>query len=132
MFRLFSTLLLITAASGFDPAMAQAPAQAPNARPARPTPPTRDPHTSGYVQAKELPDGENAPANGDGNVILGPTHNVASESTVHEGVPQGTVHEFIMKSADSKIYPGIARDAGTFGESDPHDPAKLIVTTSHP
>ncbi|MGC1781964.1 MAG: hypothetical protein WA708_05555, partial [Acidobacteriaceae bacterium] len=25
----------------------------------RPTPPTRDPHTPGYVTAKELPDGEN-------------------------------------------------------------------------
>ena len=37
-----------------------------------------------------------------------------------------------MSSADSKIYPGIARDAGTFGNADPTDPAKLIVTTSHP
>jgi enterochelin esterase-like enzyme len=37
-----------------------------------------------------------------------------------------------MSSADSKIYPGIARDAGTFGTPDPADPAKLIVTTSHP
>src|SRR4029453_9005246 len=27
---------------------------------------------------------------------------------------------------------GIARDAGTFGTVDPADPAKLIVTTSHP
>src|SRR5258708_10531642 len=37
-----------------------------------------------------------------------------------------------MKSTDSKIYPGIARDPGTFGTPDPPDPAKLIVTTSHP
>ena len=37
-----------------------------------------------------------------------------------------------MSSADSKIYPGIARDPGTFGTPDPTDPAKLIVTTSHP
>ena len=37
-----------------------------------------------------------------------------------------------MSSADSKIYPGIARDPGTFGTPDPNDPAKLIVTTSHP
>jgi enterochelin esterase-like enzyme len=37
-----------------------------------------------------------------------------------------------MSSADSKIYPGIARDAGTFGTVDPADPAKLVVTTSHP
>jgi enterochelin esterase-like enzyme len=37
-----------------------------------------------------------------------------------------------MNSADSKLYPGIARDTGTFGTPDPADPAKLIVTTSHP
>ena len=37
-----------------------------------------------------------------------------------------------MSSSESKIYPGIARDANTFGTADPADPAKLIVTTSHP
>ena len=42
------------------------------------------------------------------------------------------VVEFTMSSADSTIYPGIARDAGTFGTPDPSDPAKLVVTTSHP
>src|SRR5690242_4060393 len=86
-------------------------------------PPTRDPHTAGYVEAKELPDGENAPANVDGNFILGPTHNPAPEMTVHEGVPQGAVYTFTMESKDSKIYPGIARDKGTFGTVDPNDPA---------
>ncbi|HEY3456071.1 MAG TPA: alpha/beta hydrolase-fold protein, partial [Bryobacteraceae bacterium] len=35
-------------------------------------------------------------------------------------------------SKDSKIYPGIAREPGTHGTPDPNDPAKLIVTTSHP
>jgi enterochelin esterase-like enzyme len=30
------------------------------------------------------------------------------------------------------MYPGIARDTGTFGTADPHDPTKLVVTTSHP
>src|SRR5215831_13524554 len=52
--------------------------------------------------------------------------------SVHEGVPQGAIYEFTMKSADSEIYPGIARDAGTFGTPDPTDPARLMVTTSHP
>jgi enterochelin esterase-like enzyme len=37
-----------------------------------------------------------------------------------------------MKSQDSKIYPGIARDPGTFGTVDPSNPDKLNVTTSHP
>ena len=104
----------------------------PPAPPARPTPPTRDPHTPGYVTAKELPDGANAPADADGNFIIGPTHNPAPEMTVQEGVPQGTIYNFTMNSADSKLYPGIAREPGTFGTADPNDPAKLIVTTSHP
>src|ERR1700740_890861 len=37
-----------------------------------------------------------------------------------------------MNSSDSKIYPGITREPNTFGTPDPTDPAKLIVTTSHP
>ncbi len=98
----------------------------------RPTPPTRDPHTPGYVEATDLPDGSNAPANADGNFILGPTHQPAAEMTVHDGVPQGTVYEFTMSSADSKIYPGIARDPGAVRSPDPSNPAKLIVTMSHP
>jgi enterochelin esterase-like enzyme len=84
------------------------------------------------VTARELPDGDNAPANADGNFILGPTHNPAPESSAHDGVPQGIIVEFTMNSADSKIYPGIAREPHTFGTPDPADPAKLIVTTSHP
>jgi iron(III)-enterobactin esterase len=44
----------------------------------------------------------------------------------------GKVIEFTMNSSDSKYYPGIARDKGTFGTPDPAKPAKLIVTTSHP
>jgi enterochelin esterase family protein len=42
------------------------------------------------------------------------------------------VIEVTMNSSDSKIYPGIAREANTFGTPDPADPAKLIVTTSLP
>jgi enterochelin esterase family protein len=99
--------------------------------PVRPTPPTRDPHSPGYVTAKELPDGTLPPANADGNFILGPTHNPAPETSPQPGTPQGTIVEFTMNSADSKLYPGIARDPGTFGTPDPTDPAKLILTTSH-
>ncbi len=51
---------------------------------------------------------------------------------VHEGVPRGDVYEFTMSSEESKFYPGIARDEGTFGTQDPQDPTKLVVTTSHP
>lgn len=98
--------------------------------PPRPTPPTRDPTTPGYVIAKELPDGQVPPSDVDGNFIIGPTHNPAAEMAARE--MDGTVYNFTMESTDSKMYPGIARDAGTFGTPDPNDPAKLVVTTSHP
>jgi iron(III)-enterobactin esterase len=107
-------------------------AAVPQAQPtARPTPPTRDPHSPGYVQAKELPDGTVPPPDQDGNFIIGPTHPPAAEMTAPE-LTHGNVVEFTMSSADSKYYPGIARDKGTFGTPAPDNPAKLIVTTSHP
>jgi enterochelin esterase family protein len=113
--------------------LAQATNHAPApARSNRPQPPTRDPHTEGYVAATELPDGEVPPANVDGNFIIGPTHTAARDATARTGGMMGQVFNFTMSSADSKIYPGIARDPGTFGKPDPNDPAKLIVTTSHP
>jgi len=100
-------------------------------RPPRPPNPTRDPHTAGYVTAKELPDGTNAPADADGNFILGPTHPAAPEMTAHEDVPHGTVYDFTMESKDSKMYPGIARESGSFGRPDPDNPGRMLVS-SHP
>jgi iron(III)-enterobactin esterase len=111
---------------------AQSAATPPAAPTTRPTPPTRDPNTPGYVTARELPDGTVPSPDADGNFIIGPTHNPAPEMAVQDGVPQGTVYNFTMSSTDSKIYPGIAREAGTFGTVDPADPATLVVTTSHP
>lgn len=96
----------------------------------RPAPPNRDPNTPGYVSAKDLPDGALPPANANGNFILGPTHAPAPEMSA-SGLSNGTVIEFTMKSFESKIFPGIARDPNTYGTADPSDPAKLIVTTSH-
>ena len=40
----------------------------------RRSPPARDPHAPGYVEATELPDGEVPPADANGNFIIGPTH----------------------------------------------------------
>jgi enterochelin esterase-like enzyme len=119
--------------AGAIPAMAQTTNPPPaTTRQARPTPPTRDPDTPGFVTAKELPDGALPPADADGNFILGPTHNRAPETMAQTNAPQGTVYDFTMSSADSKIYPGIAREPDTFGTADSANPAKLIVTTSHP
>ncbi len=126
MFRILGLLFLICLS-----AVAQAPPAAAPAKPVRTPPPTRDPLTPGYVKAKELPDGAVPPPTADGNFIIGPTHKPAPEMTVQEGVPQGMVYEFKMESTDSKFYPGIAREPGTFGRPDPADPNKLIVS-SHP
>ncbi|MGN6341493.1 MAG: alpha/beta hydrolase [Ginsengibacter sp.] len=110
-------------------------AQSPNAKPSTParTPPlTRDPHTQGYVTATELPDGAVPSPDSNGNFIIGPTHNPAPEMTEQTNVPQGTIYQFTMDSKNSKIYPGIAREPETFGTVDSTNPARLIVTTSHP
>src|SRR5271165_6091217 len=66
----------------------------------RPAPPTRDPHTPGYVTAKELPDGAIPPADADGNFIIGPTYNVPADDGVRGStIPKGDVIEFAMNSA---------------------------------
>jgi enterochelin esterase-like enzyme len=125
---------LICITSGVIPALAADPpaTPAPTTRRARPTPPARDPNAPGNVAAKELADGTMPAPDADGNFIIGPTHKRAPELTAQEGVPQGMVFNITMKSSDSKIYPGIAREPNTFGTPDAADPAKLIVTTSHP
>jgi len=95
-------------------------------------PPVRDPHTAGYVQATELPDGQIPSPDVEGNFIIGPTHTPAPEMRPAADVPRGRIVTFEMSSTDSRIYPGIMRDPGTFGTPDPIDPTKLNVTTSHP
>src|ERR1700719_2340522 len=125
--RSVSVCFVVSLVMAVSPVYAQTPPSPQHTE--RPAPPTRDPHTPGYVTAKELPDGATPPANVDGNFIIGPTYGAEMPA---DGVPTGTVIEFTMNSSDSKIYPGIAREANTFGTPDPADPAKLIVTTSHP
>ena len=70
------------------------------------------------------------------NFIIGPSH-PATRPLLRRCLPRAAhpkerVIEFTMNSSDSKIYPGIAREPNTFGTPDPTDPAKLVVTTSHP
>jgi enterochelin esterase-like enzyme len=100
--------------------------------PAGSAPPIRDPHAPGFVAATELPDGTVPKADADGNFIIGPTHTPAPEMAAQAGVPHGMVYTFTMSSTDSKMYPGIVRDANTLGVPDPADPTKLVVSTSHP
>ncbi len=117
--RLLSIVFLISLLGAVLPAVTAA------------VPPARDPHTPGYVEAKELPDGEMPAPDADGNFIIGPTHKPAPEMSVHDGVPQGTIHNLTINSSDSKIYPGIAREPGPLGTADPNDPT-IVNVKSHP
>lgn len=47
---------------------------------------------------------------GDGNYVVGPEYTNAPEMTPRPEVPKGTVHQFVMKSTDSQLYPGIAKN----------------------
>ena len=96
--------------------------------PARPTPPTRAPDGEGAPAFTRVPAG-NAPADANGDFIIGPDYLPAPELTVTEGIPQGSVQQFTLQSTDSKFYPGIAREV--FGTVDPNNPKTLIVDT-HP
>ena len=94
------------------------------------TPPTRDPQATGHVEATMLVDGSIPPIDVDGNFVVGPTHNDAPEISEEGPLLNGTIHEILLESSESKIFPGIQRKKGTFGTPDPNNPAKLLVTTS--
>lgn len=46
----------------------------------------------------------------DGKFVVGPDYTNAPELKVKEGVPRGALHVFTMKSDESKMYPGIAKN----------------------
>src|SRR5258708_30185177 len=92
-----------------EPVKQVQPLTAPSTRPA---PPTRDPTAPGFVAARELPDGAVPSPDVHGNLIIGPTHHPAPPMVVPDRVPHGTVSELTSRPADSRIFPGIAREAG--------------------
>lgn len=139
--KFFALAILIVAVAGAIPTAAQTPAAPqqtpatsppPPARGTRPPPPTRDPHTPGFVAAKDLPPGTIPPADALGNFVIAPPYTPSPELAGDPAVLEGRVETFTMESKDSKIYPGIRREQGTFGTPDPNNPAKLDVTTSAP
>lgn len=98
----------------------------------RPALPVRDPDAPGYAKATLLPDGEVPRPDLNGAFVIGPTHPAAPEMTPSPQTPKGTIYTLTMSSTDSRIYPGIMREPGTLGVADPTNPARMIVTTSHP
>ena len=120
---LASALTFVAASPHFTFASAQAPSasHAPQ-QTARPAPPTRDPHAPGYPARRICP---TAPSLRQRRRQLRhrPHPHARARITPHDDVPNGTIVEFTMLSTESKFYPGIARDHGTFGTPDPNDPA---------
>ncbi len=96
-------------------------------------PPTRDPEHSGLCGGrKNYPTAQTRPLMSMVISLLGPPTTLLPKILLQGGTLTGTLIEFTMNSADSQMYPGIARDANTFGTPDPVDPAKVVVTTSRP
>lgn len=127
-----SRLLCLAFLAASIPIAASAQSAALPSQSAHPTPPPRDPHSSGYVQATELPDGSVPSPDLDGNFILGPTHARADGLPAHDETPNGTVVEFTMSSADSRYFPGIVRTGDSLGRPDPTNPARLLDMKTHP
>ena len=50
-------------------------------------------------------------ADSDGDFVIGPDYANAPELTARDGVPKGMVKKFVMRSIDSKMYPGISKTA---------------------
>jgi enterochelin esterase-like enzyme len=122
--------ILIAVAALAASALAQDAAPAPQSpRADRPPAPVRDPQTPGYVGATMLSDGAVPRGDAYGNFVIGPTHAPAPEMAALPEGSQGTIHTFTMSSADSKIYPGIARVPGSRASVDPSDPAKRNVNS---
>jgi enterochelin esterase family protein len=80
--------------------------QAPSSPP--PTAETRPPNRNNAGPARAVTRTPTPNDNGD-FVIAGP-YPAPPEATVRDGVPKGIVREFVMKSTESKIYPGVARN----------------------
>jgi len=120
----FILLVLATTAAAQQAQQAQ-PAQL--TPPPRPTPPTRAPDGAGAPKFTRVAPGGNAPVDQNGDYLIGPDYLPPQELNVVDGVPQGKVEQFTMSSADSKFYPGIARDV--FGTVDPNNPKTLVVET---
>jgi enterochelin esterase family protein len=135
---LLAATLFANAQTPATPATPAVPAAPPATPAARPPPPTRPADGEGAPKwtvvgapagstGLRAAEGANAPADRNGDFLIGPDYVSAPEREVMAGVPQGKVQQFTMESKDSKFYPGIARDA--FGTVDPNNPKTLIVQT---
>jgi iron(III)-enterobactin esterase len=127
----FAGVAAMLAGSSVPNAIAQAAAPAAgSAAPPRPAPTVRSPDGPGaprFVVIAQL--GTNPPVDRDGDFVIGPPYAAPRELDVASGTPRGRVEQFAMESADSKFFPGIARNAP--GAVDPDNPRTLRLEV-HP
>ncbi len=89
--------------------------------------------TPGYVTAKELPDGSKRSRQCRRQLHSGAdTQSGAGDEPAAKASRRERSLSSTCCPSDSKLYPGIAREPNTYGTADPDDPAKMVVTTSHP
>src|SRR5215467_11771548 len=94
-----STLTLIAAFAGSGLSEAQ---------------PTRQYDDKGAPPFQVLKEGENPPLDAYDNFVIGPKYVPAPERQVVEGVPEGTVQQFVIDSKETKLFnPGISRGKST-------------------
>jgi iron(III)-enterobactin esterase len=123
------TLAIIGALSGAKSGMSQAPAPPPTRAPDGPGAPHWTVVGAQSPGASHAAAGMSAPADRNGDFLIGPDYRPAPELSKVAGVPSGSVQQFVMESKDSSFYPGVAR--AVFGTLDPNNPRTLKVET-HP
>ncbi len=102
-----------------SPAPAAAtPGQAPARGRGTPSP-TRDPHTPGYRRRQGIARRHDSAGGCRGKLHHRPDAHPRAGNDREGGRAARHGVIFTMKSTDSKIYPGIAREPGTFGTPDP-------------
>jgi enterochelin esterase family protein len=107
-----------------------AQAAAVQAVPARSAPTIRSPEGPGAPAFTTISQpGNNPPVDRDGDFVIGPPYSSPRELEVAGGVPRGRVEQFALDSADSRFFPGIARNAP--GIVDPDNPRTLRLEV-HP
>lgn len=107
--------------------------------PPRPPAPTRSPTDPGTppldavgvgLGGRQGAPGMNPPADREGNFLIGPEYVRAPELSPVAGVPQGKVFHLLMRSEDSRFYPGITRVPP--GAPENYRPARVSDTWSFP
>lgn len=126
--RIRITMVQVSKEATYDPTLVSAGAK--EEKKERPAPPTRSFDAPGAPTFTRLDgkSGVNPPVDQDGDFVIGPDYVAAPETKAIEGVPAGTVKQFVIRSKDTERFnPGIARDV--FGTPDPDNPKTLIVDT---